>query len=138
MAFAGVRVSLPARITSMIAREASEAAVDLPPDLDVVAVEDRSSRKLPAPISITELRRVEEPTEEWLVVGLLLACANILLAAYPKSYKTMLLLDLAVALASGTYVLGRYDVPGRRCASTTRRWSSLVTTRRSWSSTCWQ
>ena len=51
---------------------------------------------------------------EWLVEELMLVASNFLLAAYPKTYKTMLLLELAVALATGTPFLGRFRVPLRR------------------------
>jgi len=74
----------------------------------------RGDRKLPAPMGGRELREVEEPAEEWLIVGVLLVAANFLLAAYPKTYKTMVLLELAVALTTGTPFLGRFAVPLRR------------------------
>ena len=65
-------------------------------------------------MGIWELMGVEEPAEEWLAEGLLPAGGNILLAAYPKSFKTMFLLELAVALTSATPFLGRFRVPARR------------------------
>ena len=72
------------------------------------------ARKLPPPLGIPELMLVEEPEEEWLVEELILVASNAMLAAYPKTYKTMLLLELAVALATGTPFLGRFRVPLRR------------------------
>jgi hypothetical protein len=71
-------------------------------------------RRLPAPLGVSDLLAVEDPDEEWLVEGLVPAGGNVLLAGYPKTYKTMVLLELAVALATGTPFLGRYRVPTRR------------------------
>jgi len=72
------------------------------------------ARKLPAPMGIAELLAVEEPEEDWLAVGLIPAGGNILVAGYPKTFKTMVLLDLAVSLASGTAFLGKFVVPRPR------------------------
>jgi hypothetical protein len=71
-------------------------------------------RRLPAPLGVCDLLAVEDPEEEWLVEGLVPAGGNVLLAGYPKTFKTMLLLELAVALATETAFLGRYRVPTRR------------------------
>lgn len=74
------------------------------------------TRKLPAPLGIAALMGVEEPEEEWLVEGHIPAGGNVLMAGYPKTYKTFVLLDLAVSLASGTPFLGKFRVPERRRA----------------------
>ena len=73
--------------------------------------EQDQERKLPPPMGITDLLKVEEPKEDWLVEGLTPVGGNVLLAGYPKTYKTMFLLELAVALASGTPFLGKFKVP---------------------------
>lgn len=74
----------------------------------------RELRRLPSPIGVEELLAIEDPLEEWLVEGLLPAGGNLLLAGYPKTYKTMVVLELAVSLCTGTPFLGRYEVPTRR------------------------
>ena len=71
-------------------------------------------RKLPAPIGVGELLQMPEPEEEWLVEGLIPASGNVLLAGYPKTYKTMLLLELGVSLATTMSFLGRFRVPRYR------------------------
>lgn len=76
--------------------------------------EEEDTRRLPAPMGVADLLAVEEPEEEWLVEGLIPAGGNFLLAGYPKTYKTMVLLELAVALATESPFLGRYRVPTRR------------------------
>jgi len=73
--------------------------------------EQDQQRKLPPPMGIAELLKVEEPKEDWLVEGLIPAAGNVLLAGYPKTFKTMWLLELAVALASETPFLGKFKVP---------------------------
>jgi len=73
--------------------------------------EQEKERRLPPPMGIAELLKVEEPKEDWLVEGLIPAAGNVLLAGYPKTFKTMWLLELAVALASETPFLGKFKVP---------------------------
>ncbi|HSW31891.1 MAG TPA: AAA family ATPase [Longimicrobiales bacterium] len=75
-----------------------------------------SKRSLPPPMGAAQLMAVPEPEEEELIRALLLADANFLLAAYPKSFKTMILLEMIVALATATPFLGRYEVPKPRRA----------------------
>jgi len=70
-------------------------------------------RKLSPPMGVEELLAVEAPEEEWLVEGILPAGGNILVAGYPKTYKTMWLLLQGVCLASGEPFLG-FPVPARR------------------------
>lgn len=69
-------------------------------------------RTLPPPLSLKALSAVvaSEPPEEWLVRGLIPCDSNLLLAAYPKSGKTMLVEELAIALASGTPFLQQFPV----------------------------
>lgn len=83
-------------------------------DLEVQLALEEDPRRLPAPMSVSDLMAVEDPEEDWLVEGLIPAGGNILLAGYPKTYKTMVLLELAVALATESPFLGRYRVPTRR------------------------
>lgn len=51
------------------------------------------------------------PQESWIAQQVIPAEANVLVAAYPKSHKTNLCIELAVAAASGTPFLGSYAVP---------------------------
>jgi len=85
---------------------------------DAPGVEDQVGeerpRKLAAPMGVKELLQVEEPEEQWLTEGVTPADSNTLTAGYPKCLKTFLLLEEAVALASGTPFLGRFPVPTRR------------------------
>lgn len=67
----------------------------------------------PGPMGMQELLAVEDPEESWLVPGFLPTAANILLVAYPKSYKTFFLLSLFVSLASGRSFLGAFPPAGR-------------------------
>lgn len=83
-------------------------------DLEAQLAQEEDPRRLPAPMSVADLIAVEDPEEDWLVEGLIPAGGNILLAGYPKTYKTMVLLELAVALATESPFLGRYRVPTRR------------------------
>lgn len=73
-------------------------------------------RRLPPPVSVSGLRQLvaTAPPEEWLVRGVIPTDANILLVAYPKSGKTLLVEDLVISLASGTPFLGRFPVAGQR------------------------
>jgi len=98
----------------------AELARGAVPGADVLSEPDpgpaESDRVLPAPIGVGDLLDLEEPDEEWLVEGILPLGGNVLIAGYPKTYKTMVLLELGVALASGTPFLGRFTVPERRRA----------------------
>lgn len=94
-------------------------------------------RKLPAPLGVSEILAVEEPEEEWLAEGLLSAGGNILLAGYPKTFKTMWLLELGVALASATSFLGRFKVPERRRVGIVLMEDMAHRVRRRLSRLCW-
>lgn len=71
-------------------------------------------RRLPAPLGILDLLEVEEPEHDWLFEGLISAGGNVLCAAYPKSFKTMFLLLVAVCLAAGKPLFGMFPAPVRR------------------------
>lgn len=64
----------------------------------------------PGPSTAAHLINQPVPEVEWLAEGLLPAGGNILVAGYPKTFKTTLLLDLAVALASGSPFLDKFPV----------------------------
>jgi hypothetical protein len=70
--------------------------------------------RLEAPLSIEALCALEEPADDYLVEPLIPAQGNVLLAAYPKSGKTMLLLSAAMSMALGKPFLERFAVPHRR------------------------
>ncbi|HUF76187.1 MAG TPA: AAA family ATPase, partial [Longimicrobiales bacterium] len=78
------------------------------------AAAEQPARRLAPPVSVSELLQMPEPEEEWLVEGLIPASGNVLLAGYPKTYKTMFLLELGVSLATTTSFLGRFRVPRYR------------------------
>lgn len=77
-------------------------------------ISPQKERKLLPPMSIADLLEVEEPEEEWLIEGLIPVSANVMNAGYPKTFKTMFLLEQAVALSSGTPFLGKFKVPEQR------------------------
>ena len=64
----------------------------------------------PAPRSAAGLMDEPEPEIEWLSEGLLPAGGNIVIAGYPKSYKTFFIQELAVSLTSMTPFLDRFPV----------------------------
>jgi hypothetical protein len=70
--------------------------------------------RIPAPWTMAGLREMPDPEEKWLAQGWAPEDANVLWAGYPKTFKTMLLQELAVALATATPFLGRFKVPERR------------------------
>jgi hypothetical protein len=74
-------------------------------------LEPDGARTIPAPMSFGELLTVADPEERDLANGIIPADANILICAYPKSYKTFVVLELAVALVTATPFLGRFTVP---------------------------
>jgi hypothetical protein len=74
-------------------------------------------RRLPPPVSVLGLRKqVEQDRPQGLVSGIIPADANVLLAGYPKTCKTMFIEELVIALATGTSFLGKFPVAGRRKA----------------------
>lgn len=77
---------------------------------------DEEPRKLriPEPWTMAGLREMPDHEERWLVEGWSPEDANVLWAGYPKTYKTMLLQELALAMATATPFLGRFQVPQRR------------------------
>jgi hypothetical protein len=78
-----------------------------------------STDRVPAPrigppLSIADLQALPEPEERWLVEGWLPEDCNALWAGYPKTFKTLLAEELAVALVTATPFLGRFRVPEPR------------------------
>jgi hypothetical protein len=78
------------------------------------AVSQEEAPRIPAPWTMAGLREMPDPEEKWLVEGWAPEDANVLWAGYPKTYKTMLLQELAIAMATATPFLGRFAVPERR------------------------
>jgi phage/plasmid primase-like uncharacterized protein len=74
---------------------------------------DALHRRLPRPLSVSELIHLPEPEEQFIAEGLLPVGGNALLAGYPKSGKTNFLLELAVAAGFGRPFLDRFRVPRR-------------------------
>lgn len=70
-----------------------------------------TSRKIPPALSVRELMEVPEPEESWIASGLIPGGANILMAAYPKSFKTFTCLELAVSAITQAEFLDRFPVP---------------------------
>jgi hypothetical protein len=95
------------------ARELMELARDpaVPRVREPASAPSPDGRHLPAPLSFGELLAVPDPEERDLANGLIPADANILFAAYPKSHKTNVVLELAVSLVTATLFLGRFTVP---------------------------
>lgn len=69
-----------------------------------------SGRRRLAFVSAAELFAEDDPGIEWLVSGLAPAGALIAVAAEPKSTKTWVALEVAVAIATATPALGEYVV----------------------------
>lgn len=75
-----------------------------------------TERKLGAPLSMRALSQLAEPAEQWVFEGVLPLDANVLVAGYPKSHKTNVLLEIGVSAASGTPFMGHFLTPVRRRA----------------------
>jgi hypothetical protein len=71
------------------------------------------AERLAAPVSVRELIAAPEPAERDIVEGFVPTDANLLLAAYPKSHKTNLVLEIAVGATAAKNVLGRFPVRRR-------------------------
>ncbi len=67
---------------------------------------------LPEPMTIGELQDLQALPDPWIVEGLIPADVDVLIAGYPKTCKTLLSMELAVAMASGTPFLGYLAVQG--------------------------
>lgn len=74
---------------------------------------EQPTRTLDAPMSMAALLNVPDPEERDIASGIIPADGNVLLAAYPKSHKTNVVLDLGVSAASATAFLGRFAVSRR-------------------------
>ena len=72
---------------------------------------DDEATPFPAPLGILELVALVEREIEWRVAGLIEVGDKVLIAAYSKTHKTNLALELAVAVATRTRFLGKFDVP---------------------------
>lgn len=72
------------------------------------------ARTFPGPKSVDQILSEPEPETAWLAEGLIPAGGNLLIAGYPKSFKTFFHLELAVALATATPFLGKFATPDRR------------------------
>ncbi|TFH55381.1 MAG: hypothetical protein E4G90_11825, partial [Gemmatimonadales bacterium] len=70
-----------------------------------------TGQSFPPPRSIGEILAGERPAVTWLAEGFIPAGGNIIIGGYPKSHKTNFLLELAVALGTGTPFLGRFETP---------------------------
>lgn len=75
------------------------------------AMENREPT-FPPPLSVGEILAKPEPEAPWLAEGIIPAHGNVLLVGYPKSFKTFVHMELAVAVATGTPFLGKYATPG--------------------------
>lgn len=78
---------------------------------DFVPLHPPEASKIPAPTTVGDLLRLEEPEEVFQIEELMEADANIILGAAPKTHKTNLVLHVAVAGAAGRSVLGSFRVP---------------------------
>lgn len=116
----GKKIATLGTVRHMAMERGYKAPPKPPPATEVEEVEPGPSLdedgkpKLPAPMGVSDLLAVEEPEEEWLAHGILPAGGNVLVAGYPKTFKTMYNLDLGVSLASGTPFLGKFEVPEKR------------------------
>ena len=72
---------------------------------------EEEATSFPAPLGVRELLELSELKIEWRVVGLMELGAKVLIAAYSKTHKTNLALELAVAVATATPFLGKFEVP---------------------------
>ncbi len=63
----------------------------------------------PSPRSVGEILAEPETEATWLAEGLIPAGGNLLVAAYPKTFKTFFVMALAVAGATGQPFLGRFE-----------------------------
>lgn len=75
-----------------------------------IPAEGFGNQAFPGPITAAELMDQPEPEVEWLAEGFLPEGGNVLVAGYPKTYKTTFVQDLAVSLASGSPFLDRFPI----------------------------
>jgi hypothetical protein len=100
------------------ANRARPARVDKPATRPL-SPRDKSSRKnrtressnTLAPVSYRDFMTRALPRTSWLVEGIWSESAHGLLGGESKSFKTLIVLDLLVSVASGTPMLGRFPVP---------------------------
>jgi hypothetical protein len=67
-----------------------------------------SQRRLAAPFGVTELLDLPEPEESNIIDPIIPSDANVLLAAYPKCFKTGFLSDVAISATAGISLLDRF------------------------------
>ncbi|MEK7550809.1 MAG: AAA family ATPase [Patescibacteria group bacterium] len=67
------------------------------------------SEKPLQPISLDELMRKEFPETKWIVEQLIPLEGIVALSGMPSAYKTWLILDLAIKVASGTILFDKFD-----------------------------
>jgi hypothetical protein len=70
--------------------------------------------RIPEPFTMAGLRELPEHEDRWLIEQLIPEDANAILAGAPKTYKTLLLEEMAVALVTATPCMGRFRVPEPR------------------------
>jgi hypothetical protein len=70
--------------------------------------------RIPGPFTMAGLRELPEQEDRWLIERWLPEDANAILAGAPKTYKTLLLEEMAMALGTATPFLGRFRVPEPR------------------------
>jgi AAA domain/DnaB-like helicase N terminal domain len=92
---------------------ASEIATDAAASVRCLS-ESRTSRRRFAGKDISELEVYLTQEADWLVQDVFTADEPLLMGARSKACKTLQLVDLTVALASGTPWMGTFEVPKRR------------------------
>ncbi|MEX2281000.1 MAG: AAA family ATPase, partial [Gemmatimonadota bacterium] len=97
------------KATTMATDERAQLAAPTAHPLDV-----QPQSMLAPPLSIADLCAMDDPADDFLIEGVVPMLGNLLIAAYPKSAKTWLLLLMAISIATGTPFLGRFTVPQRR------------------------
>lgn len=85
-------------------------------DIDAQLGRAKRSERVPLFIPVGELFRREYPPTQWLVTGLITRGGIALLGAEPKSCKTWLATELAVAIATGTKACGEFYAERGRVA----------------------
>jgi hypothetical protein len=85
-------------------------------DIEEATGRARRSERVPMFIPVSELFRREYPPTQWLVTGLITRGGIALLGAEPKSCKTWLATEIAVAIATGTPVCGEFFAERGRVA----------------------
>jgi len=69
----------------------------------------RKQKRKFQPIKMSELMNIKFPEQRWVVENLIPLRSLTMIAGYPASFKTWLMLDLAVKIAQGEKFLGHFD-----------------------------